>query len=127
MFHFLSKKYLFWFHYLCDYVSFFHVFFHCDCVNYFCTCPVARHPCTFSVLKFLINHICSWYLFVHHLIDLTLFLNENLNGGGVTPKRFSLRLVELLMFGNALGTRRLKIDRFVCVSLSVFFLHRNIL
>ncbi|XP_046647682.1 protein SEC13 homolog [Daphnia pulicaria] len=25
------------------------------------------------------------------------------------------------MFGNALGTRRLKIDRFVCVSLSVFF------
>jgi hypothetical protein len=35
-------------------------------------------------------------------------LNENLNGGGVAPKRFSLKLVELLMFGNALGTRRLK-------------------
>jgi hypothetical protein len=42
----------------------------------------------------------------------------------VAPKRFSLKLVELLMFGNALGTRRLKSENWqirLCEFVGIFF------
>lgn len=51
----------------------FHVFFHCDCVYFFCTCPVARHTCTSSILKFLIYHICSWYFYLYVILLIQPF------------------------------------------------------